>query len=337
MKQSYTIILILLTCFEIVNGQVVNVKTKSVNPNDSVVVRLNNYIGDLQWQKSSDSINWLDVDHATLDTLLIVADQNRWLRALVNAGNCEPFISDMLKIIVKPILYDSVSDIDGNIYKTITYGEQEWMAENLRVTRYADGTLIPLVANESEWGKLQDNNTDRAYCWYLNDSASYSQTYGALYTWAAATNGESDATNPNGVQGACPAGWHIPGDAEWTELEDYLIANGYNYDGSILGNKVGKSLATKTGWYLDRTAGNVGCDPQSNNISGFSAFPSGARDLDYGTFVAEGIDCFWWSSTERSEFLVYIRILTHRYPNLYRGLNYKSNGFCVRCVKDREN
>ncbi|MFW5657597.1 MAG: FISUMP domain-containing protein, partial [Bacteroidota bacterium] len=246
MKRTYSIIIIFLYCVVIVNGQIINVKSKAVNPDDSVVIRLDDYRGDLQWQDSADSITWKDIDNATLDTILVVTDHTRWVRAIVTAGNCEPFISDILEIIVNPIVYGSVSDIDGNIYKTITLGKQVWMAENLRVTRYADGTQIPLVTDDIKWEELGD--TARAYCWYNHDSVGYAQTFGALYTWAAATNSESDETKPDGVQGACPAGWHIPTDAEWSEFENYLIANGFNFDGSTTENKVGKSLATNTGW-----------------------------------------------------------------------------------------
>lgn len=337
MRNIYINIIILLCCFEIANGQTIHIKKKCANPNDTLIIRLSNYVGDLQWQASSDSINWADIDQATHDTLLIVAEDNKWLRVLAFTEKCEPFVSDMLKIIVKPIVYDSVVDIDGNSYKTITLGKQVWMAENLRVTRYADGELIPLVTDSIEWAELEDNNTDRAYCWYLNDRAKYSKPYGALYTWAAATNGESDKTKQNGVQGACPTGWHIPSYAEWIELEDYLIAYGYNFDASTIDDKVGKSLATTTGWDYDSTPGSVGNDRQSNNTSGFSAFPSRSRDFVYGYFETWSTSCHWWCSTveDDHEYSAYSQSLLNYYHGLVIDQSFKSTGFAIRCIKDR--
>ena len=115
-------------------------------------------------------------------------------------------------------------DYDTNDYTSVTIGNQVWMAENLKATHYPNGTAIPYVTDNTAWGNLGDNNTDDAYCYYNNNAGGEAGTYGALYTWAAAMgdNAVSSSTNPSGVQGACPAGWHLPSDAEWTELTDYL-------------------------------------------------------------------------------------------------------------------
>ena len=116
-------------------------------------------------------------------------------------------------------------------------------------------------------------------------TANYT-TYGILYNWPA-------------VLTACPAGWHLPGDAEWTTLENYLIASGYNYDGKTSGNKIGRSLATITGWTSNSDAGSVGNTdyPAYRNKSGFSALPGGYRD-NGGDFGGIGHGGIWWSSTE---------------------------------------
>jgi len=114
------------------------------------------------------------------------------------------FITDIL----------TVTDYDGNTYNTVQIGNQVWMAENLKVTHYSDGTEIQLVEDKSAWETL--SHTDKAYCYY-NNISSNGKTYGALYTWAAVMNGAgSSNTNPGRVQGVCPDGWHLPSDAKWT-------------------------------------------------------------------------------------------------------------------------
>jgi uncharacterized protein (TIGR02145 family) len=111
----------------------------------------------------------------------------------------------------------TVTDYDGNVYNTITIGNQTWMAENLRVTKYPNGTPIPLATDNIAWANLEDNGTDDAYCYYNNNASGEANTYGALYTWAAAMgdNAVSSSSNPSGVQGVCPNGWHLPSDDEW--------------------------------------------------------------------------------------------------------------------------
>ena len=143
-------------------------------------------------------------------------------------------LKNFILLIAIPLLFISCSkdedkveptlvDYDGNFYQTVQIGNQVWMTENLKVTHYADGTTIPLVTDNTAWGNLDDNNTDKAYCYYNNDANGEGDIYGTLYTWAAAMNGASSSSaNPSGVQGVCPTGWHLPSNAEWTELTDYL-------------------------------------------------------------------------------------------------------------------
>ena len=102
----------------------------------------------------------------------------------------------------------TITDIDGNSYGTLIIGSQTWMGSNLKVTHYANGTEIPLAGSSSQWGSLEFG--DKAYCWYSGEEET-GNVYGALYNWAAAMNGEaSSGSNPSGVQGACPDGWHLP-------------------------------------------------------------------------------------------------------------------------------
>ena len=147
---------------------------------------------------------------------------------------------------------------------------------------------------------------------------------------------DTDPNTPN--KEFAPEGWHVPSDAEWTTLEEYLIANGYNYDGSTTGDKIGKSMASTTGW-SDSTnagappAGAVGNDQSLNNSSGFNAFPEGGRDYN-GSFDNEGIDAVFWSSTEYITDYAWARFLGYSLSSLYRSNNYKQIGFSVRFVRD---
>ena len=107
---------------------------------------------------------------------------------------------------------ETVTDIDGNVYKTVVIGTQTWMAENLKTKLYNNGDLIPDVTSEIEWDGL---GTD-AFCWYNNDQQTYKATYGALYNWYAVNTGK-----------LWPAGWHVPSDAEWTTFIDFLDGRDY--------------------------------------------------------------------------------------------------------------
>ncbi|MFB6318394.1 FISUMP domain-containing protein [Saccharicrinis sp. FJH54] len=253
------------------------------------------------------------------------------LFSFINAQNIILNNTEQKSISIEKLPSDSgtVTDIDGNTYKTVKIGDQWWMAENLRVTNYSDGTPIPKVEDNTEWANLGDNNTDKAYCWYDNDSISYAQTYGALYTCAAATNGTPfNGTYP--VQGACPDGWHVPSDEEWKVLEMYLgmsreNADAIGYRGTVEGNKLKAIL----GWLNN---GN-GTDDY-----GFSALPGGYRDSVVGSFNRMGSFGRWWSSTvyTSEDDASYSRDLVDTNSDILRWLYYKSIGISVRCVKDEE-
>ena len=219
----------------------------------------------------------------------------------------------------------TVTDIDGNVYHTVKIGTQVWMVENLKTTHYNDGTAIPLVTDDKTWGSL----TTPGYCWYKNDAAKYKNMNGALYNWYAVNTGK-----------LAPTGWHVPTDTEWTTLQNYLIANGYNYDGSTSKNKFAKSLADTTNWTPDPDtySGTIGDDLSKNNSTGFSALPGGDHWL-HG-FGDAGDAGYWWSSTESCTFLgwhrnlAWCRHLCYSRSNLYRDNYLKINGYSVRCVRD---
>jgi len=204
---------------------------------------------------------------------------------------------------------NTITDKDGNVYHTVTIGTQTWMVENLKTTQYNDGTDIPLVTDNTAWTSL----TTPGYCWY-NDSTTYKNTYGALYNWYTVNTGK-----------LAPAGWHVPTDAEWTTLTDYVTANlGASID-------VAKALAATTDWTTDSTTGDVGCNLTLNNSTGFSALPGGDRYVD-GTFY--GVGSLWWSSTEEGTNLAWLRGVDYKFSYVGRYDYSKQDGFSVRCVRD---
>jgi uncharacterized protein (TIGR02145 family) len=209
----------------------------------------------------------------------------------------------------------TVTDIDGNVYNTVTIGTQTWMKENLKTTKYSNGTGILLVNTSATWDAL--TNKSKAYCWY-DDNINNKDTYGALYTWAAAMNEAlSSTTKPSGVQGVCPTGWHLPSDAEWTELETYLGGN------SIAG---GKLKETGTTHWLSPNLG-------ATNESGFSGLPGGDRSFN-GEFSNITFYGYWWSSTEYSDAFAHFRYLVSLNASIDSSYNNKEYGFSVRCLRD---
>ena len=209
-----------------------------------------------------------------------------------------------------------VEDIDGNVYHTVKIGSQVWMVENLKTTKYNDGTPIPLVTANSAWRAL----TTPAYCWYNNDETTNKNTFGALYNWYA--------VNTNKL---CPIGWHVPTAADWKILTTYLTNYGYGYQDS--GDDISKSLASTLGWDSSSNTGAVGNDLLSNNRSGFTAFASGIR-FSNGEFRHSGQNSKWWSSTETSTSAAQIRFISWDDGIVDSYSNRKENGFSVRCVKD---
>jgi uncharacterized protein (TIGR02145 family) len=222
----------------------------------------------------------------------------------------------------KGIEAEQIEDADGNSYTTVKIGNQVWTVENLRTTRYNDGTPVPLISDKSKWSACAANK-EPACCWYDNDSSN-TDRYGMLYNWHVVNTGK-----------LAPKGWHVPTDVEWAELEGYLIANGYNWDGTREGNKIAKSMAAKLGWESDNGSGTIGNNLSMNNRSGFAALPGGSRGSS-GAFHAQNQGT-WWSATEgAASIYAYRRYLVHRHDSLIRG-DYLSNegcGYSVRLLKD---
>jgi len=223
----------------------------------------------------------------------------------------------------------SVSDFDGNIYRTVQIGNQLWMASNLRTTHYADGTPIQVLESDSDWEALDLD--DKAYCYYDNDGNAEAFTYGALYTWSAALNGAySSDVNPSLVQGVCPDGWHIPSDAEWKELEMHLGMDRIDADTTgPRGVSIGSQLAVNRDLWID---GLLESTPVFGT-SGFLALPGGGRRYN-GTFGHVGDNANFWTATEKNIEQAWGRHIYSEYTTVHRYGNVKSDGFSVRCVKD---
>jgi uncharacterized protein (TIGR02145 family) len=189
---------------------------------------------------------------------------------------------------------------NGYTYQTVYIDGREWFAENLRTTKYNNGSTIPSVTDNSQWAGL----STPAYCWYNNDQTTYGNTYGALYNWYAVNTGN-----------LCPNGWHVPTDEEWTALTDYVGG------ASIAGTK----LKTTSGWNSD---GN------GTDYFGFSALPGGARSLYDGGFSGLGSNGYWWSITESDAASTWGRRMGYDGEGVSRYYGSKRSGFSVRCVRD---
>jgi uncharacterized protein (TIGR02145 family) len=203
-------------------------------------------------------------------------------------------------IIFNPTLtYGTVSDNDNNVYKTKQIGTQVWMAENLKATKYNDGTAIPLVTDNTDWTNL----STPGFCWY-NNADTNKDTYGALYNWYTVNTGK-----------LCPTGWHMPSDAEWTTLTTWLGGE------SISG---GKLKETGTSHWLSPNTG-------ATNTSGFTAIPGGYRGGAFGDIDSYGT---WWSSTEYSTIYPWERDMFCSSNDVGRFYDVKQTGRSVRCLKN---
>jgi uncharacterized protein (TIGR02145 family) len=195
----------------------------------------------------------------------------------------------------------TVTDIDGNTYNTVQIGNQVWMSENLKTTRYRNGGLIPNVTDGTAWS----NSTTGAWSYYNND-VSNNAIYGKLYKWYT-TLGDT----------LCPTGWGVPTDAEWTTLTNYLGGE------SVAG---GKMKSVGTAYWISPNTG-------ATNESVFSALPGGYRYND-GSFYDIRASAFFWSATEFGSSFAWNRSLSLSNGIVYRLNDNKSLGASVRCLRD---
>ena len=187
--------------------------------------------------------------------------------------------------------------------KTVKIGNQLWMAKNLDVDMFRNGDPIPKARTKDEWENLGINKHP-AWCYYQFDESN-GKKYGKLYNWYAV----------NDSRGLAPLGYHIPNDAEWSELIEYLGGEKF----------AGYKMKSKTGW---NGKGN------GDNSSGFNGLPGGGCIYD-GNFSSVGEDGYWWSSTEVDIFIAWFRNLFYEDSEVYRSAYDKNDGYSVRCLRDK--
>lgn len=206
----------------------------------------------------------------------------------------------------------SLTDIEGHVYRTVIIGKYEWMAENLKTTKYNDGEKIPNIVSNSIWKSLNSG----AFTWYYND-INNADTFGILYNWYAVNTGK-----------LCPCGWHVPSDEEWKYLEGYVdmkygIGNPIWDNEGLRGYNAGLRLKTISGW-------RVGINGTDN--FGFSGIPGGEY---LSKFIGKGSSGFWWTSTENDSSTAWYRNLTYSFAEVSRNYHPKKIGFSVRCIRKK--
>lgn len=227
-------------------------------------------------------------------------------------ANCQcvgsPYINGLY------VMGNGVTDIDGNTYTTIIINGQEWMQQNLAVSKYRNGDAIPHVLSTTTWS----NTTNGGYG-YFNNNIANNATYGKLYNWYTV----------NDSRGVCPTGWHVGTDAEWTSLINFIdpVAGGGN-NNNVAGGKM-KSTGTVEGGDGLWLAPNV----QGSNMSGFMGLPAGYRDYG-GGYYTQGEFGYWWTATEATAGNVWFRFLYNGDFAVSRSSDLKRYGFSIRCVKD---
>ena len=200
----------------------------------------------------------------------------------------------------------TVTDIDGNVYHTVSIGTQIWMVENLKTTKYNNGISIPYVPDDNAWNLL----TTPGYCWFAGDPVSNKNRYGGLYNWFAVNTGR-----------LAPTGWHVPAETDWALLTTYLggetVAGGkMKYPGTV---------EEGTGYWHTPNAG-------ATNESGFLAYPGGLRII--GVFDNNGYNGYWWSATEGGSSSGWTRKLFNNDAVISTAIGDKTEGLSVRCVKN---
>jgi uncharacterized protein (TIGR02145 family) len=217
---------------------------------------------------------------------------------------------DLSSLLNSDLVYGSMTDQEGNVYKTIVIGTEEWMAENLRTSIYRNGDAIMTGLSDAVWNNV--TLTQIGACATYDKNLSYACPYGKLYNWFACVDSRQ----------LCPVGWHVPADAEWTLLTDYLGGS------AIAGGKM-KTIGTveaSTGLWISPNSG-------ATNSSGFSGVPAG-RKGEGGEYVDNEMSTVWWSSTEVYSGVAWTCRLYSNSEIALKDDFFESNGFSVRCVRD---
>jgi len=207
---------------------------------------------------------------------------------------------------IKVYSVETMTDIDNNVYNTTNIGTELWTAENLRTTKFNDGSKIPVVSDNLAWSSL----TTPAYCWANNDTNYYKEEFGALYNWYTVNSSK-----------LCPEGWHVSNNSEWSEMVNYL--GGWEVAG-------GKMAGYNSLWETS----------QDKNSSGFTAVPGGYRDstglywaVYYGNIGLPGSGC-WWTSTSINNTEAKAWSIALGYNDCDSISENKNNGLSIRCIKN---
>lgn len=280
--------------------------------------------------KNDTTLNGYGLGSFTSSVINLTAGSTYYVRSYATTAN-GTWYSNVLQVttvvdvsLPDPILnpnltYSTVTDIEGNVYHTITIGSQTWMAENLRVTKYRNGEAIQNETDNTKWKALKTG----AYCNYNNNTEPNSNAkFGRLYNFFAVTDKRNLA----------PTGWHIATVAEWKTLENYLATN------LGLSNSIAQALSTTIDWEESTTNGAIGCLDLNtytsvNNSSGFSALPTGIRS-DNGSFGYVKVFCAWWTTTQNIDATSWFRSLNYYGTTLSSNFYNIHYGLSVRCLKD---
>jgi uncharacterized protein (TIGR02145 family) len=283
--------------------------------NESISIPVANLIMYKMFSEFSSDISFADAsNNVREDPLLLAIKWTIGLGGIVKSLDVTIFDDNQLSsqpfYLIDPA--NTVKDFDGNIYHSVIIGSQVWMKENLKTTKYSDGTAIPNVTVNATWAAL----TNGAYSDYSN-TPSNSTTYGRLYNWYAVDNNAATKVASNGGKNVCPTGWHVPSETEWMTLANYLGGE------SIAGGKL-KEAGTAH-WQTPNTG--------ATNETGFTALPGGCRDYAgaFGGIVGGG---GWWSSTAFSAPNAYYRLMYSSNSYVRSYSDNKHYGFSVRCLKD---
>lgn len=278
----------------------------------------------LSWESSDEAVATVDSD----GKVTAVSGGSAIITVTTEDGN--KTASCMVSVISKQSFVDSR---DNNRYKFAVIGNQTWMTENLR---YLPSVVDSSVGSDSAayYYVFDYSGTDVAEA---KETTNY-QKWGVLYNWDAAMGGAlATSANPSGIKGICPDGWHLPSDAEFTQLFNYLAENGHNYDGTTGDGmaKIGKSLASDSGWAESGTAGAVGNTdyPEFRNKSGFNALAGGRRNSN-GSFDSGGYISFWRVASEWNFSNAKYMVLHQDLTRVALDPSTRGMGAYVRCVKD---
>lgn len=234
-------------------------------------------------------------------------------------------------------VFGTVTDINGNVYKTVTVGTQTWMAENLRVNKYNDGTPLKRISKPNEWQYTRKSGRigTPAYCWYKNDSATHSKPFGAYY------NGYVLEIACNGGRNIAPKGWHVATYWDWNKL-DKLVKSVYasSYDYLTFGRALASKTGTSTdiyGWSPNVKERGIGNHLELNNTLGLNIYPNGGRNgYETDEFYKQGVNAFLWSMDYTVPFTV--SLISEDVWLAYLAPDHNEMrlpfGQAIRCVKD---